>query len=87
MNASYSKLKGLLRERCIDAEYLARKIGLSTAASVYYRLSGKTPWRVNEMYAVLDMCKIPHDQLHIYFPKDGKSVIEPKLHVVDTKTA
>ena len=72
-----------MAERSMDITYLAKKLGLSSPASISQRMSGQTPWRVNEMYAVLDLCKIPHDQLHIYFPKDGKSLPEPKLRVVE----
>jgi len=79
--AAYSKLRGLLAERDINTEHLAKLIGLRTAASISQRMSGKTPWRMDEMYTILDLCGIPHDQLHIYFPKDGKSVQEQKLRV------
>ncbi len=82
MNASYSKLRGLLRERSIDTAYLAEKLKLASASSVSERMGGHVPWRINEMYAVLDLCKIPHDQLHIYFPKDGRSLPEQKLRAV-----
>lgn len=79
--AAYSKLRGLLHERDITTEHLAKKLGLRNAASISHRMSGRTPWRMDEMYTILDLCGIPHDQLHIYFPKDGKSVQEPKLRV------
>ena len=79
--AAYSKLRGLLHERDITTEHLAKKLGLRTAASISQRMSGRTPWRMDEMYTILDLCGISHDQLHIYFPKDGKSVQEPKLRI------
>jgi len=87
MNTMYSKLRGLLKERCVDAEYLAKKLHLNNVASISYRMSGRTPWRIDEIYIVLDLCKISHDQMHLYFPKDGKSVEEPRLRIASEKTA
>ena len=79
--AAYSKLRGLLHERDINMDHLAKLLGLRNAASISHRMSRRTPWRMDEMYKIIDLCGISHDQLHIFFPKDGKSVQEPKMRI------
>ena len=41
---------------------------------ISHKLTAKRPWTLEEMYVLLDRYQIPYDQMHIYFPKDGKSV-------------
>jgi hypothetical protein len=36
------------------------------------RLNGSKPWDSDDIYATCDVLGIPHDQIHLYFPKDGK---------------
>lgn len=69
----FSKLRGALRENDINQAYLAEKLGLCSM-SVSNRFTGKTPWRLDEMYFAMDLIGAPHEQLHLYFPKSGKRV-------------
>ncbi|MBC5647540.1 helix-turn-helix transcriptional regulator [Christensenella tenuis] len=34
--------------------------------------NGRSSWRMDEAYAVLELLKVPHSELHKYFPKDGE---------------
>jgi len=69
----YRKLRGALVEKEIDQAYLAKKLGLNQPMSISKRMTGKVPWRINEMYAILDILGVPYEALSEYFPKDGKA--------------
>lgn len=67
----FSKLRGKLSENDIDQKYLAKKLGLSEN-TVSYRMTGRFPWTLEEMYSVMDLIREPHELLHEYFPKGGR---------------
>jgi len=69
----YRKLRGALIEKEIDQVYLAKKLGLNQPVSISKRMTGKVPWRINEMYAILDLLGVPYEMLPVYFPKDGRA--------------
>jgi len=54
----------------IDQEYLAEKLNLSVT-SLSYRMTGKLPWKLDEMYGSLELFHEPYSKLHEYFPKNG----------------
>ena len=66
----YGKLRGKMRENGINGNYLARKLDM-TPQSVSYRMTGKTPWRMDEMYNILSMLGEPDSKLSEYFPRNG----------------
>ena len=66
----YGKLRGKMREKGIKGYYLARKMGM-TPQSVSHRMTGKTPWRMDEMYNILSMLGEPDSKLPEYFPRNG----------------
>lgn len=66
----FRKLRAILFEMEIDQSYLAEKLGISQQC-VSHRLTGRYPWKLNEMYAVMDLIHEPYEKLHEYFPKDG----------------
>lgn len=68
----YNYLRGRLKQLDIDQSGLAIRMGLKQPA-ISKRLTGRTPWTVDEMYEVLEICKAKPDELHIYFPKGGMS--------------
>lgn len=68
----FSYLRGRLRQLDIDQVSLARRMGLKQP-TVSNRLTGRTAWTIDEMYQVLEICEAPPEDLHIYFPKGGKS--------------
>lgn len=68
---TYRYLKRRLRELGIDGAYLSELLGFSSPASVYGRFAGNYPWRMKEMYQVLEIIREPPERLHIVFPPDG----------------
>ena len=66
----YGKLRGKMREKGIKGYYLARKLD-TTPQSVSHRMTGKTPWRMDEMYYILSMLGEPDIKLSEYFPRNG----------------
>ena len=73
----YGKLRGKMREKGIKGNYLARKMG-TTPQSVSHRMTGKTPWRTDEMYNILSMLGEPDSKLSEYFPRNGVDVDMPE---------
>lgn len=43
-------------------------------------LTGKYSWRLDEMYAIMDLIQEPYEKLHEYFPKNGAA--EPPRRLV-----
>jgi hypothetical protein len=70
----FRKLRGKLAEFEIDQIYLAKKLGV-TQQCISHRMTGKYPWTLTEMYAVMDLIQEPYDKLHEYFPKDGVTAL------------
>ena len=68
----YRYLSGRLRQLGIRQTDLARAMGLSEA-SISHRFRGRTPLSIDEMYQLLDICRAQPEELHIYFPRGGKS--------------
>ena len=62
-----AKLRGALMEKDIDEAYLARKLQRGVTY-VSQRMMGRKPWPMDEAYAILDLIRVPHDQLAVYFP-------------------
>ncbi len=69
---TYLKLRGLLAENDMTIAELAYQLGKSKP-HINQCLVGKSQWRLDEMYGILDYFEIPYDQMHIYFPKGGQS--------------
>lgn len=71
----YKYLAGRLKQLGIRKCDLAYMLGLS-ATSVSNRFTGTTPWSIDEMYKIMDICQAPAEQLHIYFPPKRSSRAE-----------
>ena len=56
----------------INGKELAEKLGCAQT-TLSAKLCGKTPWNTDEMYYLMDLFKLPLNQLHIYFPRNGIS--------------
>lgn len=69
----YPKLQphALLRARMYqlgaDGKFMAKKLGIA-APTFSQRMTGRTPWSVDEMYDVMHILKIPVEQMHEFFP-------------------
>lgn len=66
----FRKLRGKLRELDIDQSYLAKKLDICVM-SISRKMTGKSPWTSDEMYAVMDLIQEPYEKLHEFFPKGG----------------
>lgn len=70
MDKKFRNLRGVLRDAGVDQCGLAAALDI-TQSGVSMRLSGRQPWKLDEMYAVLDMVKKGPEMLPILFPRDG----------------
>lgn len=70
MSHYYGRLAGRLRELGISQSDLGYALKLSHTA-ISHRFCRRTPWSLDEMYKVLDICQAPPEELHIYFPRGG----------------
>lgn len=70
MARPHARLRGALIAAGIDEKELARKL-LRGTAYISLRMMGKKPWQMDEAYAIMDMLRIPHDQLPDFFPMGG----------------
>lgn len=68
----YAHLRGRLRQLKFTQTDLAQVLGLQQSA-VSKRFNGCTQWTSKEMYHVLDLCRAQPEELHLYFPRDGKA--------------
>ena len=80
----YGKLRGKMREKGINGNYLARKLD-TTPQSVSHRMTGKTPWRMDEMYYILSMLGEPDSKLPEYFPRNGIDLPEEYDNNIEEK--
>ena len=80
----YGKLRGKIREKGIKGNYLSRKMGM-TPQSVSHRMTGKTPWRMDEMYNILSMLGAPDNKLSEYFTRNGIDLPEEYDNKIEEK--
>lgn len=66
----YASLRAKMQKLNMDQEYLGRQMNMN-AMSISNRFTGKTPWKMDEMYAVLDIIGEPDEKLSEYFPRNG----------------
>lgn len=63
----YGKLSARLRELGLTQNDLAYALHLSPGP-VSQRMQGDVAWNIEEMYRVLELCRISPEEMHIYFP-------------------
>ena len=80
----YGKLRGKMREKGINGNYLARKLD-TTPQSVSHHMTGKTPWRMDQMYNILSMLGEPDSKLPEYFPRNGIDLPEEYDNKIEEK--
>jgi len=66
----YRYLDSRLRYLGIRQEDLGFALDLCSTA-ISHRMTGKTPWNIDEMYKTLEVCRAQPEELHIYFPPKG----------------
>lgn len=64
------KLRGRIAELGLSGEWLSEKLYMS-ACSFSHRMTGKTPWRLDEAYKILSLLGLPADSIGEYFPPNG----------------
>lgn len=69
----YARIYKRMKEKKIKAAYLAAYVGISPAV-LSKKLNGRTPWRLDECYAVLDALEIDRRELVRYFPPENVEV-------------
>lgn len=67
----YEYLAGRLKQLGIRQQDLAGPLGMNVS-SVSHRFTGRTPWSVDEMYKLMDICRADPSELHIYFPRPSQ---------------
>ena len=66
MPYDYSKLYGIIAEKCGTQAIFAQKIGLSER-SVSLKLNGKIGWKQAEIAKACDVLEIPAEKIPAYF--------------------
>lgn len=66
----YASLRAKMQKLNMDQEYIGRQMHMNVM-SISNRFTGKTPWKMDEMYAVLDIIGEPDEKLSEYFPRNG----------------
>ncbi|NCB52256.1 MAG: hypothetical protein EOM54_10295 [Clostridia bacterium] len=73
----FRKLRAKLKEEDIDQAYLAEKFDVCPVV-ISNRMTGKTDWRLKEMYLIMDIIGEPYSKLYTYFPKNGADIDNTK---------
>lgn len=68
----FNYLRGRLKQLGFRQKDLEGALGLNQSA-ISHRFTGRTPWSLEEMYTLMDICRADYSELHLYFPRDGKS--------------
>lgn len=63
----YSELRAEMRRQHIKIVDVAGWLGIKDY-SVERRLRNECPWKLDEMYTILDGLHIPNNKMHILFP-------------------
>lgn len=62
----YSKLKGLIKEKCDTQKALSQRVGIVEAA-LSHKLRGQVYFSQPEIVKIADALEIPADMLSVYF--------------------
>lgn len=57
----------------------------TTPQNISRRMTGKAPWRVDEMYNILSMLGEPDGKLSEYFPRNGSDLPEEYDNKIEEK--
>lgn len=72
MARTYAKLRGAMAANDDTQEDIGRLL-LMTKAAVSQRFGNHTPWKLDEMYMLMDRYHLPYSELNLYFPKGGRN--------------
>ena len=62
----YSKLRGMIVEKCTSVENFSKEFG-KTSTTVGRKLSGKSQWTIDEMVIACNILNIPPNEVSLYF--------------------
>lgn len=85
----HAKLRGAMHEKDASGKYIARRWGI-TEQAFSARMTGKTPWSIHEIYALMELLGLEPERMAEYFPdyrKDKKKGGRRELHVIRQKAA
>lgn len=68
----YRKLRGAVVEKGLHLYDLAGLLGVEPM-TVSQRMVGRTPWKLDEAYKVMDFLGLPKEQIFDYFPPEGRT--------------
>jgi len=68
----YRKLRGTLAERGKHLYDVANYLDYKPM-SISLRMTGKTSWRMDEAYRVMDFLNLPRERVFDYFPPNGRA--------------
>lgn len=77
----YDYLRGRLRQLGIRQKDLKAVFGYDQPA-ISRRFNNHTAWTLPEMYQLMDICRAPYEELHLYFPPAGKAIEEPGIRLL-----
>ena len=71
--ALYNALRGALKAKGMNQADIARYVFHDTRSTdaVSRRFAGRTPWTLDEAWAVMKLLQLPAKKFHLYFPRDG----------------
>lgn len=72
MARPYAMLRGAMAAND-DTQVDIGRLLLMTPAAVSQRMNNHTPWKLDEMYKLMERYHLPHSELNRYFPMDGKN--------------
>lgn len=70
----YRYLRGKLMQLGMQHGYIAKKLGLAES-SFSARMRGNTPFKSDEMWAIMKIIDAPAEELHRYFPANGEEAL------------
>ena len=75
MARPFSLLRGEFTALDLTQEDVAEALGMEPPV-LSKRMNNRIPWKLGEMYKVMDLIQQPYHKMHLYFPRDG--INEPK---------
>lgn len=67
---AYKRLRFAIKGRGYKIVPFINQVTKISYSVIDQRMAARQPWRLSEMYKLMDALNIPHDQLHKIFPAD-----------------
>lgn len=67
---AYKRLRFAIKGRGYKIGPFVHRITKISNSAIDQRMAAKQPWKLSEMYKLMDALEIPHDQLYKIFPAD-----------------